>query len=151
MMSRHSTNPIFFNIKNKDWTYRTLPTPTLLRPITSHFALTPLPSSLKVDVIGCWMVAKWLMIVHGGVLRLNLLFGKWWYTNMFTNSNIQVSHTFIIIRLIAESILKFITTPEVRSLGIRSLKWKLLPNLALTKFQQWLKYLVFVSKEKTIS
>ena len=65
------------------------------------------------------------MIGYRAVLRLNLFSGKWWYTNMFTNSNIQVPPTFTIIELIAE------TTPEVRSLGIWSLKWRLLPNLVL--------------------
>ena len=48
------------------------------------------------------------MIGCGAALRLNMFFGKWWYTNMFINSYIQVSHTFIIIALIAESTLKLI-------------------------------------------
>ena len=48
MMSSHGGNPIFFNKKIKIGRPEhslTLP----LRPITSHFCLTPLP--LKVDVI----------------------------------------------------------------------------------------------------
>ena len=40
------------------------------------------------------------------LFRLNLLFGKWWYTDMFTNSYIQVSYTLTIIGLIAESSMK---------------------------------------------
>ena len=40
----HGGNPIFFNKKNKGWTPRTLTNPpTPLRPITSHFCLTPYP------------------------------------------------------------------------------------------------------------
>ena len=51
MMSGHGANPIFFNKKNKDWTFRALATPTHpLGPITSRFCLNP-PASLKVDVI----------------------------------------------------------------------------------------------------
>ena len=46
------------------------------------------------------------MIDYGPVLRFNLLFGEWSYTNMFTNSNIQVSQIFTIIGLFAESTLK---------------------------------------------
>ena len=48
------------------------------------------------------------MIGYGIVLRLNLFFDKWRYNNMITNSTIQVSHTFTIIGLIAESTLKFV-------------------------------------------
>ena len=48
------------------------------------------------------------MIGYGAVLRVNLFFGKWLYTNMFTNPNIHAFHTFIIIGLIAESTLKYI-------------------------------------------
>ena len=40
---------------------------------------------------------------YGAVLRLNLLFGKCWHANIFTNSYIQVSNTFTMIALIAES------------------------------------------------
>ena len=47
------------------------------------------------------------MIGYGAVLRLNLFSRKWWYTNMFTSSNIQVSHTFTMIGLVVESTLKF--------------------------------------------
>ena len=51
---------------------------------------------------------------------------------MFTNSNIQVSHTFTIKGLIPDSThWNLQMTPEVRSLGIWSLKWRLLPNLVL--------------------
>ena len=50
MMSGHDANPIFFNRKNKDWTFRALSTLTSLRRITSHFCLSP-PPFLKVDVI----------------------------------------------------------------------------------------------------
>ena len=52
VMSGHGANSIFFNKKNKNWTSRTLATPHLpLRPITSHFCLTPPPIPIKVDVI----------------------------------------------------------------------------------------------------
>ena len=71
------------------------------------------------------------MIGYGAVLRLNLFFDNCWYSNMFANSYFQVSHTLIMIGLIAESTLKLIKITEVRSLGIRSLKWKELPNLVL--------------------
>ena len=52
MMPGHDPNPILFNKKNKDWTFRTLanpPTANSQRPIKSHFCLPPTP--LKVDVI----------------------------------------------------------------------------------------------------
>ena len=57
------------------------------------------------------------MIGYGAVLRLNLLSGKWWYTNMFTSSNIQVSHAFTIIGLIAESTMKFINDYRSKIFG----------------------------------
>ena len=55
-MSGHDTNTIFFNKKDKNWTFRTLASqpPTPLRPITSHcFALPspPPPPPKVVDVI----------------------------------------------------------------------------------------------------
>ena len=43
IMSGHVANPVFFNKKNKDWMSRTLTSPPPLRPITSHFCLTPIP------------------------------------------------------------------------------------------------------------
>ena len=58
------------------------------------------------------------MIGYGAVLRLNLFFGNWCYTNMFPNSYIPVSHTFTVIVLTAESILKFIN--DTRSKIIRN-------------------------------
>ena len=50
MMSDHCANPVFFNNKKKDWKSRTVSNPHPLRPITSHFRLTP-PTPLKMDVI----------------------------------------------------------------------------------------------------
>ena len=50
------------------------------------------------------------MICYGVVLRFNLFFGKQWYTNIFTNSYIQVSHSFTIIGLIAECTLGLFDT-----------------------------------------
>ena len=68
----------------------------------------------------CKIVNDW----YRAVLRLNLFFGKF-FTNMLTSSYIQVSNTFSIIGLIAESILKFINDirikifrNSIRSLGI---------------------------------
>ena len=68
----------------------------------------------------CKTVNDW----YRAVLRLNLFFGKF-FTNMLTSSYIQVSNTFSIIGLIAESILKFINDirikifrNSIRSLGI---------------------------------
>ena len=49
--------------------------------------------------------SKWSAFKQA-VLKLNMFFGKWWYTNMFTNSYTQVFHTFTIIGLIAEFTLK---------------------------------------------
>ena len=69
------------------------------------------------------------MIADEAFLRLNLLFGKRWYTNMFTSFCIHMSHTFILIALIAESIVN--VRNDTRSLGMWSLKWKVLPNLVL--------------------
>ena len=57
------------------------------------------------------------MISYGAVLRLNLFFGKWSYTNMFTSSYIQVSHTFTIIVPIADSTLKFIKDTKSNIFG----------------------------------
>ena len=48
---------------------------------------------------------------------------------MLSNSQIQVSYAFAITRFIAESTLKFISAPDVSSLGIRSLKRKAFANL----------------------
>ena len=45
-MSGHGANSIFFNKNNEDRTSRSLsnlPTPIPLRPIISHFRLTPIP------------------------------------------------------------------------------------------------------------
>ena len=44
-MSGHDTNTIFFNKKDKNWTFRTLASqpPTPLRPITSHCFALPSP------------------------------------------------------------------------------------------------------------
>ena len=61
----------------------------------------------------CWMVVTLWMIGYGPVLRFIFFFGKSWYTNMFTNSYIQVSNTFTIIGPIAESTLKLIN--DIRS------------------------------------
>ena len=71
------------------------------------------------------------MIGYGAVLSLNLFSGKWWYTNIFTNSNIQVSHTFTIIGLIAESTLKLIHYTRSKIFGNLILEMKVLPNLVL--------------------
>ena len=52
MMSGHGPNPIFFNKKKKDWMSRTHSlSPSTLRPLTSHFYLTPPRTPLKVDDI----------------------------------------------------------------------------------------------------
>ena len=48
------------------------------------------------------------MIGYGAAFRLNLLFDEWEYTNMFTNSNIQVSHTVTVVGPIGESTKKYI-------------------------------------------
>ena len=48
------------------------------------------------------------MIDCRAVLRLNLVSGKWLYTIVFTNAYIQVSDTFTILGLIAESTLRLI-------------------------------------------
>ena len=64
------------------------------------------------------------MIGYGAVLRLNLLSAKWWYTSIFTNSNIQVSHTFTIIGLITESTLKFINNTRSKIFGNLILEMK---------------------------
>ena len=45
MMSGHGENPIFFNKKVKIGHPENSLTPHPLRPITSHFCLTPLPPS----------------------------------------------------------------------------------------------------------
>ena len=50
---------------------------------------------------------------------------------MFTNSNIQVSHTSTIIGLIAESIQKFINDTKSKIFGNLILETKLFPNLLL--------------------
>ena len=71
------------------------------------------------------------MIGYRAPLRLNLFFRKRWYTNIFTKSNIHVSHTFTIIRLIAESTMKFTNNTRSKIIGNLILKWKLLPNLVL--------------------
>ena len=60
---------------------------------------------------------------------------------MFTNFNIQVSHTFTIIGLIAVSTLKFISDTRSKIFGNRILETKLLPNLVfvlstICNFQQ---------------
>ena len=52
MMSGHGRNPIFVNKKIKIGRPEHSLTPHPLRPITSHFCLTPPPPSpFKVDVI----------------------------------------------------------------------------------------------------
>ena len=58
------------------------------------------------------MFAKYQVIGYRAVLKLNLFFGNWWYTNMLTNSFIEVSNTISIIGLIAESTLKLINDPK---------------------------------------
>ena len=46
MMFGHGVNPVFFDKRIKDWTSRTLVNPTHpLHPVTSHFCLSPSPSS----------------------------------------------------------------------------------------------------------
>ena len=50
MISGHGTNPIFLNKKHKEWTSRTSATLQPLRPITSHFCLTPLLPSKKMPL-----------------------------------------------------------------------------------------------------
>ena len=55
--------------------------------------------------------SKWSAFKQA-ILKLNMFFAKWWYTNMFTNSYTQVFHTFT-IGLIAESTLKL--TKGIRS------------------------------------
>ena len=71
------------------------------------------------------------MIGYGAVFRLDLFTGKWWYTNMLTNSNIQVSHTFTIIGLIAESTLKFISDTRSKIFGNLILKIKVVAKSSL--------------------
>ena len=61
---------------------------------------------------------------YGALPSLNLFPGKWWYTNMFTNPNIQVSHTFTIIGLIAESTLKLTHDTKSKIFGNLILKMK---------------------------
>ena len=52
-MSGHGANSVFFNIKCKDWTSRTLAkTSHPLRPITYYLCATP--HLLKVDFICAW-------------------------------------------------------------------------------------------------
>ena len=49
-MSGHDANPIFFNIKNKDWTSRTLA--NLPPPTSDNISFLPYPPPhFKVDVI----------------------------------------------------------------------------------------------------
>ena len=62
------------------------------------------------------------MICYGAVLRRNLFLVEKGHTNMFTYSYIQVSDTFTIIGILAESLPKLINDTrsnlEVRSLSI---------------------------------
>ena len=51
MMSGHGHDPIFFNKKIKIGRPEHSLNPQPLRPITSHFCLTPPPPPLKVNVI----------------------------------------------------------------------------------------------------
>ena len=71
------------------------------------------------------------MISYGAALRLNLFSGKWWYTSMFTNSNIEVSHTFTTIGLIAESTLKFINDTRSKIFGNLILEMKVVASSSL--------------------
>ena len=57
------------------------------------------------------------MIDYRAVLRLNLVSGKWLYTIVFTNAYIQVSNTFTIIELIAESTLRLIDDARGKIFG----------------------------------
>ena len=59
-----------------------------------------------------------------GFLSILVKICKWWYTNTFTNSNIQVSHTFTIIGHIAESTLKFINNTRSKIFGNLILEMK---------------------------
>ena len=57
------------------------------------------------------------MIDCRAVLRLNLVSGKWLYTIVFTNAYIQVSNTFTILGLIAESTLRLIDDARGKIFG----------------------------------
>ena len=61
------------------------------------------------------------MICYEAVLRLNLFLVR---VNLFTNSYIQVSHTFIIIGLIEESTLKLINDTISKIFGNLILEMK---------------------------
>ena len=54
------------------------------------------------------------MIYYGAVLRFNLIFDKWWYTNMSTNSYNEVSNTFTIIGFMAKSTLKLTKDTRIK-------------------------------------
>ena len=57
------------------------------------------------------------MIGYGAALRLKLFFCKWWYTNLFTNSYIQVSQTLTKIRLIPKPTVKLINNIKSKIFG----------------------------------
>ena len=64
--------------------------------------------------------AEWFLNTKWSATELILgftLFGKWWYTNMLTNSYIQVSNTFTKIGLVAESILKLLNETMSKIFG----------------------------------
>ena len=54
------------------------------------------------------------MISDGAILSLDLSFGNWRYTNMFTYPYSLVSHKFIIIGLVAGSTLKLINDTKIK-------------------------------------
>ena len=66
------------------------------------------------------------MISYKTDLRLTLFFGKWWYTNMFTNSYIQVSKAFTITKLAAESKLKLKNNTRIKIFGNPTFEMKVL-------------------------
>ena len=57
------------------------------------------------------------MIAQGAVLSLKFLFGKLWYTNVFTNSYIQVFHPFTKIGLTEESTQKLVNGTQSKIFG----------------------------------
>ena len=67
------------------------------------------------------------MIANSTTLRFNFLPSQRWYSDMLSNSYIKLSYAFTIIWFIAHWNLQ--TTPDVSSLGIRSLKRKAFANL----------------------